>query len=193
MTQAVEHEAPGFYVRPGLWTAQRALAELPETSDMVIEVIDGSLIVSPRPASDHAEALRELAYHLHRAAREAGYRALPEINLVIGKDLTDPDITVVKPPSERKVFFDASEAVLVVEIMSPGSRRKDRIERPPIYAEAGIQHYLRVEFRNGDPVVLLHELIDGEYRPVSAAAAGSMFRMSEPFAFEIDPAVLRAE
>ncbi|WP_146604049.1 hypothetical protein [Micromonospora deserti] len=30
----------------------------------------------------------------------------------------------------------------------------------------------------------------GEYRPVAAAAAGSTFVMTEPFAFAVDPAAL---
>jgi hypothetical protein len=77
--------------------------------------------------------------------------------------------------------------------MSPGSKRKDRIERPPIYAEAGIPFYLRVEFRGDDPVMLLHELKDGEYRPVVVAPAGTKFTMHKPFEFVIDPAELRDE
>ncbi|GIE93604.1 hypothetical protein [Paractinoplanes rishiriensis] len=48
--------------------------------------------------------------------------------------------------------------------------------------------FLRVEFRNRVPAMVLHELVDSEYQPVVAAAAGGMFRMTQPFAFEIDPA-----
>lgn len=50
--------------------------------------------------------------------------------------------------------------------------------------------YLRVDFRNRVPTLALHELIDGEYQPVVAAAAGTIFEMKEPSAFAIDPGEL---
>lgn len=37
---------------------------------------------------------------------------------------------------------------------------------------------------------LLHELVDGEYRPVVVAPAGTLFVMREPFDFSVDPAQL---
>jgi hypothetical protein len=37
-----------MHIFGGRWTAQRALAELPETTIVTIEVVDGSLVVSPR-------------------------------------------------------------------------------------------------------------------------------------------------
>ncbi|MEV4467900.1 hypothetical protein AB0J51_30280 [Micromonospora echinofusca] len=39
----------------------------------------------------------------------------------------------------------------------------------------------------------LFKLTEGEYAPLSAAAAGSTFTMSEPFAFAVDPADLLDE
>src|SRR5262245_38599030 len=164
MAQPALRDSSEFHVRPGRWTAQRALAELPENNDVIIEVIDGSLLVSPRGGSDHASALRDLAYLMHRAAKRVGFTALPEVNLVVGEELLIPDVVVVRHDGGRKIWFDASEVVLVVEIMSPSTRRLDRIVRPRIYAEGGIPYYLRVEFRGEAPVMLLHELVDGEYR-----------------------------
>jgi hypothetical protein len=64
------------------------------------------------------------------------------------------------------------------------------IDRPRVYAAAGVPWYLRVDFRNRVPAVALHQLVDGEYQPVVAAAAGATFQMKEPFAFTIDPADL---
>ena len=130
----------GIHVRPGRWTAQRALAELPETNDVIIEVIDGSLLASPRGGSDHANAIAELVTQGRPAAKAAGYRMYSEVNLMVGEELLIPD--------------------------------------------------LRVEFRGDDPVMLLHELVDGEYRPIVVAAAGTTFTMHEPFEFAIDPVEL---
>jgi Uma2 family endonuclease len=191
MAQPAQSQPGGLFVPYGRWTAQRALAELPEVAEVTIEVCDGSLVVSPRPSAQHQVALRELGYLLNRAARTAGLQALPEVNLVLGDDLAIPDITVVPRSTENRVWFDSAETVLVVEIMSPNHKHKDRIEMPHKYAQFGIRYYMRVEFRRDVPVIFLHELSDSnEYRPIVAAPAGTTFAMRDPFEFEIDPVEL---
>ncbi|MDI5939347.1 MULTISPECIES: hypothetical protein [Micromonospora] len=40
------------------------------------------------------------------------------------------------------------------------------------------------------PTLPLYELVDGEYRPLAVAAAGSTFTMIRPFGFTVDPADL---
>jgi hypothetical protein len=190
MAQPAAELPPGIAMRGGRWTAQRALAEIPETPELIIEVFDGSLVVSPRPNSQHQVALRELGYLLNRAAAKVGLGAYPEVNLVIGEDLAIPDIVVTPKLRGVRVWVDSSEVAMVVEIMSPGSKRDDRFVRPDRCARAGIEHHMRVEFRGEDPVIFQHKLVDGEYRPVIVAAAGTPFAMREPFPFEIDPVEL---
>jgi Uma2 family endonuclease len=177
----------GVWVEPGRWTADRALTELPETTEMIIEVFDGSLVVSPRPAKRHQVVLRELGYLLHRAARPAGFEALPEINLKLGDDLADPDITVVRHQPGNRVWFDAAEAVLLVEIMSPDQTRLELVNRPRKYAKSKIPYYLRVEFDGDSPVMKLYRLTGAQYQLVVEGKAGATFAMREPFEFEVDP------
>jgi hypothetical protein len=64
------------------------------------------------------------------------------------------------------------------------------IDRPRVYAAAGVPWYMRVEFRRRIPTIALHELVDGRYEAVLACAAGTTFAMTEPFPFSIDPAEL---
>ncbi|MFJ6164630.1 hypothetical protein ACIQH6_05870 [Micromonospora orduensis] len=89
--------------------------------------------------------------------------------------------------------MDIRHAVLLGEIVSPGNRRKDIIDRPREYAAAAVPFFLRVDLRNRVPTIALYELTEGEYRPVAAAAAGTRFVMREPFEFSIDPADLLGE
>ena len=77
--------------------------------------------------------------------------------------------------------------------MSPGNRRKDVIDRPREYAAAGVPYFLRVDLRNRVPALALFELVDDDYRPLAAAAAGTTFVMRQPFEFSIDPADLLDE
>ncbi|MFI7214646.1 Uma2 family endonuclease [Micromonospora maritima] len=175
------------------WTAQLALDLLPETNGPKVEVLSGSVIVTPHAGIDHQSVERELPYLLHRAARRAGLWVYPEINLVCGKDMFIPDIAVLRSSGGGRSAVDIGEAVLLGEIVSPGNRRKDVIDRPREYAAAGVPYFLRVDLRNRVPALALYELVDGEYRPLSAAAAGTTFVMRQPFEFAIDPADLLDE
>ncbi|MEU0150693.1 hypothetical protein [Micromonospora fulviviridis] len=49
------------------------------------------------------------------------------------------------------------------------------------------------DLRNRVPALALYELVDGEYRPLAAAAAGATFVMRQPFEFSVDPADLLDE
>jgi hypothetical protein len=139
---------------------------------------------------NHQAAVRELCHRLHRAARAVGFGVYPEINLIMGEDLSEPDVTVVNCPGSGKVWFDTTDVVLVAEVMSQYQQRLDRFVRSRRYAEAGIRFFMRVEFRGGVPVILRHELVERKYRPTVVAPGGTLFRMTEPFPFEMDPADL---
>ncbi|MFI6228132.1 Uma2 family endonuclease [Micromonospora echinospora] len=176
------------------WTAQLALDLLPETNGPKVEVLSGSVIVTPHAGIDHQSVERELPYLLHRAARRAGLWVYPEINVVSGKDLFIPDVAVLRSSGGGRSAVDIEQAVLLGEIVSPGNRRKDVIDRPREYAAAGVPFFLRVDLRNRVPTITLFELTDeGQYQPLSAAAAGSTFTMTRPFAFAVDPADLLDE
>ncbi|MBM2617636.1 Uma2 family endonuclease [Actinoplanes sp. LDG1-06] len=172
------------------WTAQMAIDLLPENNGPKVEVFRGSVIVTPHAGYDHQAAERQLSFLLHKAARAARMWAYPEVNVVSGDDLFIPDFAVLRRSGRGHVTMPISEVVLIGEIVSTGSRRKDVIDRPREYAAGGVPFYLRVEFRNQVPSLVLHRLIDGDYRPIVAAAAGTTFTMSDPFAFAIDPADL---
>ncbi|MEV4760424.1 Uma2 family endonuclease [Micromonospora sp. NPDC049559] len=175
------------------WTAQLALDLLPETNGPKIEVLSGSVIVTPHAGYDHQNIELELAYQLKRAARQAGLWLYHEVNVVSKDDLFIPDIVVLRSSGGGQTSMDVSNAVLLGEIVSRGNRRKDVIERPREYAAAGVPFFLRVDLRNRVPAMALYQLVDGEYRPVAAAAAGSTFVMREPFEFSVDPADLLDE
>ena len=112
------------------------------------------------------------------------------MNIVSGDDLFIPDFVVLRRSGGGQTTMPITEAVLMGEIVSRGNRRKDVIDRPREYAEAGVPYFMRVDFGKRVPALALFELLDGEYQPVVAAAAGGLFVMKEPFEFSIDPADL---
>ncbi|MEV4707647.1 Uma2 family endonuclease [Actinoplanes sp. NPDC049316] len=193
---ALPHREPSFDILGVLnepWTAQLALDLLPEHHGPKVEVVRGSIVVTPHANYDHQDIELELTYRLKQAARAVGLWAYPEVNIVSGDDLFIPDIVVLRRSGGGKKTMPITEAVLLGEIVSSGNRRKDLIDRPREYAEAGVPYFLRIDFRNRVPGLLLHELRDGEYHPVVAAAAGAMFEMRVPFPFAVDPVQLLGE
>jgi hypothetical protein len=85
----------------------------------------------------------------------------------------------------------------VVEVVSPSSRRTDRVTKPEVYASAGIGAFWRIELdlfpgSDGDdlPVVLAYRLDGDGYRLAARAGAGTMVRVPVPYPVEFDPAVL---
>jgi hypothetical protein len=172
------------------WTAELALERLSPTAGPRVEIIRGSIVVTPHAGADHQTVELELGWRLKRAARTADLWSYHEINVVSGDDLYIPDLVVLRASAAGRSAVPIGDAVLLGEIVFPGDRRKDVVDRPREYAAAGVPYFLRVEFRNRVPALVLHELADGEYRPLAAAAAGSTFAMREPFVFEVDPAEL---
>lgn len=76
-----------------------------------------------------------------------------------------------------------SEVSLVVEVVSPNSKTMDRIVKPPIYAEAGIAAYWRVETDPGS--LTAYVLRDGAYAEVGTWHAGEVAEIEAPFAVAI--------
>jgi hypothetical protein len=180
-------------VHNGRWTAQRALAELPETPAATVEVLDGSLVVSARRGIRHQTVMLEFGIALKRAARMAGYGVHPQIKVVVGEEMVTPDLTVATRLGEDTGCVEAHEVLLVAEVVLAEPGRRGRFDRTPIYAAGKIGHFLRLDFRGHDPVISLHELIAGEYQPFAVASIGARFTTSRPFDFVIDPAQLRPQ
>jgi Uma2 family endonuclease len=154
-----------------------------------IELIDGGLWCSPAPGKPHRELSFWLMSLLRPGARAAGFRAYAAINvrLATGR-VVIPDL-VVADTSPQGTVTDASEVVLVAEIVSPSNAATDRVLKMPLYAAAGIAWYLLVEPELSDftSVTLRLFRLDGEHYVAHAVAAPGETLIGEfPFAFEID-------
>lgn len=181
---------PSFDVLGSLdqpWTAQLALDLLPESMGPKVEVVRGCVVVTPDAGYEYQLVERELVYLLRRAARRAGFWAYPEVNIVSGNDLFIPDFVVLTRSGAGQETMPINTAVMLGEIVVRGHRRRNVIDRALEYAEAEVPYFLRVDLRHRTPALVLHELVDGEYQAVAAAAAGSLFTMREPFDLDIDP------
>lgn len=169
----------------GAWTEEAFLA-LPEAHRR-IELLDGALLMNPSPTDRHQRLSLLLAMALERA-HPPGTRVLQAVDVRVGRDrILVPDIVVVtKPLTEIKVF-DASDVLLALEIVSPGSVAADRAIKPPLYAQAGIPLYVRVE--QGGPVAHTFGLSTDRYLLTSS---GAVLELPDPFGVAVDLAALVA-
>jgi len=98
----------------------------------------------------------------------------------------DPDLVVVNRSvvDRNRVRVDPSDVVLVIEIVSPGSRRTDRVMKAYEYVNAGIEHYWIVDLdAEPDERFLAYLLREGTYQRVGALV-GDRVRIEVPVALD---------
>lgn len=171
---------------PRWWTFDDLVA-LPE-SEWRFEIVDGSLLVTPGPGL-WPESVSDVLRARLRAVLPAGLRILGPVTVDIDPTYLIPDLMVLPQDVVRRggAKAMAAEALLVIEIVSPGSASIDRILKPAKYAEAGIPHFWRVEFEPGLSLTA-YALAEGAhtYTEVGTWTAGQTAPIRAPFEVDID-------
>ncbi len=172
----------------GPWTEADYLA-LPETRQR-IELLDGSLLVTPAPSSDHQQLARRLA-NLLEAAAPAELEVVEAVNIrVAPSKLLIPDLLITRRRGAA-VVYEAEDVLLVAEVVSPSTTTADRMIKPPLYAAAGIPWFLRVELEVPRPPELwLYRFAGGSYVEHAQADASGALTLTGPVQARIDPAAL---
>jgi Uma2 family endonuclease len=114
------------------------------------ELLDGEHHVTPAPGLRHQRLLRRLLVALDAAAQAdgAGEVLCAPFDVVVSRhDVLEPDLLFVS--AERSAVLTAANAQgapdLVVEILSPASRRLDEILKRDLYERAGVAEYWIVD------------------------------------------------
>lgn len=140
---------------------------LPEDDRFRVELVEGILLVAPRPLSLHQRAMTRLCYWLDEQLPDQ-LSALSEVEMAVtGSPLATvriPDVVVVDadPADTNPARCKPGDVSLAVEVLSDGTARTDKIMKFAEYADAGITNYWIVGL--DAPVSLLrYYLIDGGY------------------------------
>jgi Uma2 family endonuclease len=172
---------------PGPWTEEEFLA-LPDEGQRH-ELLDGSLLVTPAPSSEHQQVARRLANALEAAAPD-GWEVVEAVNVRVAPSrILIPDVVVTSRTGDTLVY-DAAEVALVAEVVSPSTLATDRLLKPELYAAAGIGCYLRMELTAASPELIAYRLSGRAYVEHGRARPGRTLLLPGPIELEIDPGAL---
>jgi len=129
-----------------------ALYSIPE--NMVGEIINGELIVTPRPSRKHTLAASRLGYEIGpsydfgRGGGPGGWIIIIEPEVSFGEDILVPDLAGWRKerfPMEEPHNWISAAPDWACEVLSPGTAQADRTEKMPIYAQYQVAHVWLIE------------------------------------------------
>ena len=137
------------------WTLEE-LHRLPDDGNKY-ELVHGELFVTPAPNEEHETIAARLTRLLDPYVAEHGLGAVYRPRAVIryrGSEV-EPDLMVRAERIRRKDSWDdAPTPILVVEIISPTTRRRDRMQKRDLYREAGVAEYWVIDAESRSVLVV---------------------------------------
>jgi Uma2 family endonuclease len=127
------------------WTISE-LHRLPDDGNKY-EVVRGELFVTPSPTPEHetiaAQLARALEPYVRRHSLGLVYR--PRAVIRARRSEVEPDIAVRQPIPRSTSWLAAPLPILVVEILSPATRRRDQVQKRNFYMSLSIPEYWIVD------------------------------------------------
>ena len=160
---------------------------MPEEVCRRIEILDGSIIVSPSATPRHNRIARMLANSLEEAV-PSPWQVTTDVDLRLADvplHNRRPDVLVFSGDPDR-LPVRPHQVLLAVEIMSKGSVNTDRLDKPAEYAVAKIPHYWRIE-QTGSKMTAHVYVLGGTksaYDPEKVYSG--MLKLEDPFAVAIN-------
>jgi Uma2 family endonuclease len=147
------------------WTLEE-VHSLPEDGNKY-ELVRGELFATPAPTDSHETIAARLTDLLVPYVKEHALGLLYHPRAVMRFDGSEvePDLMVRQPQSGAGATWDSAPTpILVVEILSPSTRRRDQVQKRSLYMDAGVAEYW---------------LVDPERRTMSTVRAGREDRLVE--------------
>jgi Uma2 family endonuclease len=144
------------------------------------ELIDGELHVSHSPTTKHQRVCLRLAVLLTNALADAGEVFISPYDVELDfETIVQPDLLFI-PKAQANIVTDkrvVGVPALVIEILSPGTRRKDVRVKHGVYARFGVPQYWLVDPEIDRVEVFV--LVDGGYEKRVEANSGESFDAPE--------------
>ena len=138
------------------------------------ELVRGALLVTPSPRPRHQRVSKRLARLLEDYFEPPALGEVftaPTDVILTNEDVFVPDLLVVGDPSHVTERAIEAPPLLLVEILSPSTKKQDRGIKAERYAELGVPHYWIVDPENEK--VECFRLEGGGYRLIAEAAGAT--------------------
>ena len=104
------------------------------------ELIDGVVMMSPRPAMKHQRVSSRLLVHLWNSLKGKDCEPVQEVELALEEDRFIPDLMVICNDNLDSTRYE-KPPLIAIEIVSPTSGSRDYITKRRKYEQLGIQEY----------------------------------------------------
>ena len=145
-------------------------AELPDDGRRY-EIIDGELLMSPAPTPNHQMIIGNLfaVVFNYLRAQPIGKVILAPVEVYFSEtNILQPDIVFIS--AERSGIIESAQIRgvpdLVVEVLSPGTEKRDRTVKLKTYAKFGVREYWMVKEETG--VIEVLRLQEGRLEPAGS-------------------------
>ncbi len=150
------------------------------------ELLDGELIVSPAPFPLHQRAVQEIFMLLRAACPPDLEVFFSPIDYEINVDTClQPDLVVMRRADVDLKTPLRKPAVLIVEVISPGSRKTDLDRKPPAYVRSGTDFYWTFDPEAVEFVAWRRR--SGRYVEMAKVTGEQRLRLDEPYPVEVCP------
>ncbi|HEY9465415.1 MAG TPA: Uma2 family endonuclease [Vicinamibacterales bacterium] len=132
--------------KPKPWTIEE-MYRLPDDGNKY-EVVWGELFVTPPPTDEHETIAARLTTILspYVIAKGLGLVYRPRAVMQFEGSEVEPDLMVRQPQAASDATWaQAPTPILIVEILSDSTRRRDRSQKRSFYLDAGVDEYWIVD------------------------------------------------
>lgn len=160
-------------------TIMEVFQQLPEGT--LAEVIHNTLYMSPAPTPSHQRLFLNLASGMHAfvSAQASGEIFIAPIDVYLDEasSVVQPDILFV--PFHSKIKIDSGglhgTPDLIVEILSPGNKKRDLVIKKELYEKIGVKEYWIVDPDTKEVVGYKHQ--HGRYVSLQASSGEIKFEL----------------
>ena len=161
------------------------VAMFPEDDRVRRELIDGELFVTPSPFVRHQRLVLRLSVsigvHLEAHPDQGEAFTAPLDVVMTPHDVVEPDLFVVLG-GQREILTDKhihGAPALVIEILSPGTRKRDQTLKRQLFDREGVREYWMVD-PDRNRVIVHRRAADGSFPLATTLEAGRGDTLSTP-------------
>ncbi len=114
--------------------------KLPREDGWNYELIDGVVMISPRPSLEHQDISGNIYHELRNIFKAKKCKPILEIDLVLENNNFSPDLMVICDDVLKGKRYEKPPTI-AIEIVSPTSASRDFITKRRKYEQLGIREY----------------------------------------------------